>query len=233
MPEEQDAISESLAVAQQANALLNRIRREEPELWQRLWLMPDGLRTAITAVGYSNAGSTLTLVTGGKMNQGYAVNSDGAATELTHAELVRQVECEPDTMAVPLPPDTNTRVGAAVAALAERLSPTPIALEPRQRDDRIARYVNTQLAQLRLDHQADASYLRHTESLRVAFNAELPVSVNQHIMALMREGAEGRQLSDALAAMMSELPRQDADGDTQPPPSNDVHVVCSMGIVAT
>ena len=44
MPDEQDDVTDSLAVAQQANALLNRIRREQPELWQRLWLMPDGLR---------------------------------------------------------------------------------------------------------------------------------------------------------------------------------------------
>ena len=70
---------------------------------------------------------------------------------MTTAQLVRQVECEPDTRAAQLPPDTNARVGAAVAALAASLAPKPVNLEPRQRDDRVTKYVNTQMAQIRLD----------------------------------------------------------------------------------
>ena len=62
MPEENDDISDNLAVAQEANALLNRIRREEPNLWQQLWLMPDGLRAAMTAEGHPNCGATIALV---------------------------------------------------------------------------------------------------------------------------------------------------------------------------
>ena len=233
MPEEQDDVTDSLAAAQQANALLNRIRREQPELWQQLWLMPDGLRAAITADSHPNAGSTITLVTRGDEKQGYAVSSDGDVAELTHAELVRQAECEPDTPAVPLPLDTNARVGAAAAAMIEKLAPQPVDLEPRQRDDWAARYVNTQLGQLRLDDQADADYLRSVESLRVAFNAELPVSVNERVRALMREGTIGQQLADSLAAMASELPKPDDSRESRPPPTRDVRVVCSMGIVAT
>ena len=115
MPVEQDDITDRLAVAQQANALLNRIRGEAPDLWQRLWLMPDGLRAAMTADGHPNAGSTITMVTRGDEKQGYAVNSNGDVAELTHAELVRRIECEPGTPAVPRPDDTNERVSTAVA----------------------------------------------------------------------------------------------------------------------
>ena len=231
MPEQQDAVTDSLAVAQQANALLNRIRREQPELWQRLWLMPDGLRAAMTAVGHPNAGATITLVTRGDDKQGYAVNADGEVAELTHAELVRRVECEPDTTALPLPLDTNARVGAAMATLAAKLAPQPVGLEPRQRDDRVGRYINTQLGKLRLDESADVSHLRRLETLRAAFAAELPVSVNERIRALMRDGATGHQLLDALSAMASELPKQGGRSEGRPPRTNDVRVVCSMGIV--
>ena len=233
MPEEQDEISESLAVAQQANALLNRIRREQPELWQRLWLMPDGLRAAMTTSAHPNAGSTLTLVTGGDVKQGYAVNSGGAATELTPAELVKQAQCEPDTPAVPLPLDTNARVGAAVAALAEKLAPQPVAPEPRQREDLVARYVNTQLGQLRLDDHANAAYLRRLESLRATFTADLPISVNRRIRTLMRESATGQQLLDALTAMAPELPKQNNGSESRQPFTSDTRIVCSMGIVGT
>ncbi len=150
MPEEQDDVTDSLALAQQANALLNRIRREQPELWQRLLLMPDGLRAAMTAGNQPNAGATITLLARNDVRQGYAVNSEGSVAELALAELVRQVECEPDTPAVPLPSDTNIRVSAAVAALLDKLAP-PANPEPHRRADRIVRYVNTQLGQLRLD----------------------------------------------------------------------------------
>ena len=232
MPEEQDSITDSLAMAQEANALLNRIRREQPELWQRLWLMPDGLRAAMTAEGHPNAGATIALVAQGDAKQGYAVESGGAVTELTHAELVRQVDCEPGTPAIPLPPDTNLRVSKAVAALAEKLAPGPAALEPRRRDSQVARYINTQLGQLRLDVQADPTHLQRLEEMRVAFAAELPVSVNERIKALMREKADGQTLVSALAGMLDELPKANEATSPERRPDSTTRVVCSMGITA-
>ena len=230
MPEEDDGISESLAVAQEANALLNRIRREQPEPWQRLWLMPDGLRAAMTVEDHPNAASTITLVASGDEKRGYAVNSEGDVAGLTNADLVRRLACEPDTPAIPLPPDTNSRVSAAVAALAEELAPKPAEPEPRRRDDRVTRYINRELGQLRLDDQADASYLRRVESLRAAFTAELPVSVNELLGTLMRDGVTGQQLLDALTAIRHELPERDDNGKNKPPSASAARVVCSMGI---
>ena len=230
MPEEDDGISDSLAVAQEANAVLNRIRREQPELWRRLWLMPDGLRAAMAVDSHPNVGSTITLVSSGDQKRGYAVNSEGDVVDLTNAELVRRVACELGTPSVPLPPDTNARVSAATAAFARELAPKPTEPEPRRRDDRVTRYINRELGQLRLDDQADAAYLRRVESLRATFTAELPVSVNEQVGALMRDGVSGQQLLDALMAIAPELPEQDDRGESNPPPTGDVRVVCSMGI---
>lgn len=230
MPEEQDSITDSLAMAQEANALLNRIRREQSELWQRLWLMPDGLRAAMAAEGHPNADATIALVAQGDAKQGYAVESGGTVTELTHAELVRQLECEPVTPAIPLPPDTNQRVGRAVAALAEKLAPGPTALEPRRRDSQVTRYVNTQLGQLRFDAQADPTHLQRLEEMRAAFTAELPHSVNERIKTLMREKADGQTLVSALARMLEELPKAEEATSTERQPDSTTRVVCSMGI---
>ena len=231
MPEEQDDISESLAVAQQANALLNRIRREEPDLWTRLWLMPDGLRAAMEVDSHPNSGYTITLVTCGDNKQGYAVNSEGTTVELTAADLVRQVRCEPGTPASPLPDDTNERVSTAVAALADAMVPEPMALEPRLRDDQVTRYINLQLGQLRLDDQAELSRLRHLETLRGAFNGELPVSVNERIRSLMREGFDGEALIPTLTAMLAELPKPDDPSELPRRVNSDIRIVCSLGII--
>ena len=124
---------------------------------------------------------------------------DLEATELNNAELVQQMECAPDTQAVPLPAGTNQRVTAAVAALTKVLAQsTPT--QPRRRDDRVNRYIYTQLSQLRLEQASDPNCLRSLESLRSAFAAELPQSVIESVRRLMREKVEGRQFA-------AELPR--------------------------
>lgn len=232
MPEEQDSITDSLAVAQEANALLNRIRREHPELWQRLWLMPDGLRAAMARDSHPTTGATIALVARGDAKQGYAVKSSGTVTELTQAELVRQLECEPGTPATPLPPDSNRRVSRAAAAFAEKLAPKPVALAPRRRDSQVTRYINTQLSQLRLEAQADLAYLQRLEEMRAAFNAELPVTVNDRIRALMRENADEQTLVLALAGMLEELPKAHDTSSPEPKADGSIRVVCSMGITS-
>ena len=213
--------------------MLNRIRREQPDLWKRIWLMPDGLRAAMDADAHPRAGSTIALVSDGDEKRGYAATSDGEAVELSNAELIRSLECEPDTPAVPLPRDTNVRVQTAVAALNEALSPKPVELEPRRRDDRITRYVNSRLGQLRLDDEADPEYLRNVERLRTAFNADLSVSVNNRIAAMMRAGLDGQRLVAELAALESELPKPKPEDEDEgpPPPTGKARAICSMGLI--
>lgn len=161
------------------------------------------------------------------------MDSAGGVTELTHAELVRRVECERETQTAPLPLDTNARVSAAVAAIAGQTGPKPDTLGQRQRDNQVTRYVNRELGQLRLDDGADPSYLRRLETLRATFNGELPVSVNQRIRALMNAGTTGPELVQALTQMQGDLPQ--AEGGSTPQASTDepTRVVCSMGILAS
>ena len=232
MPEEQDEVTDGLAVAQQANALLNRIRREQPELWQRLWLMPDGLRAAMKNGDHPNLGATITLVVNGDTKRGYAVNSGGEIAELTHAELVRGLECEPGTPAVPLPSDTNDRVNRAGAALEDQIVHRLVALEPRHPEGQVIQYINRKLGQLRLDEPADLTRLRHIETLRRAFNSELPSGVNTRLRGIMIEGLDGDQLISELTAFLAELRKPEQTCETPRPANTDVRIVCSLGIVS-
>ena len=165
MPEEEDSITDSLAVAQEANALLNRVRREDPETWQKVILLPRGLRSAMSRDGHPNQDKTVVLTSSGSTKQGFAVGSDLNAVERTHAELVRQLECEPDAERQDLPEDTNDRVTAASTAMGELLT-RPTSLEPRSRDDRVTHYVNEEirkLRQVRLGEEVDPAFLRDLE----------------------------------------------------------------------
>ena len=234
MPEEEDSITDSLAVAQEANALLNRVRREDPDTWTKVILLPRGLRSAMSKEGHPNVGKTVVLTSNGSTKQGFAVGSDLEATELTHAQLVRRLECDPDTERRDLPDDTNARVTGAAAALAELLE-KPTTLEPRTRDDQVTRYINEELRQLRqarLGEEVDAGLLRHLEALRRAFNEELPLSISERIRTLRRNGVEGGMgLVDELTKMMDELPKPEEEDSTQRVRENRVEIICSMGIV--
>ena len=233
MPEEEDSITDSLAVAQEANALLNRVRREDPETWQKVILLPRGLRSAMSRVNHPSTGKTVVLTSNGNTKQGFAVGSDLEATEITHAELVRQLECEPDTERVDLPEDTNARATAATEALVNLLA-RPTTLEPRTRDDQVTAYVSQELRglrQLRMGEDPDPGLLRHLEALRRAFIEELPLSVTDRIRALRHRGVEGMELVDELTKMMDELPKSGAAGETRPVKGNRAEILCSMGIV--
>ena len=233
MPEEEDNITDSLAVAQEANALLNRVRREDPETWQKVVLLPRGLRSAMSREGHPNVGKTIVLTSNGSTKQGFAVGSDLEATDLTHAQLVRRLECEHDTERRDLPDDTNARVTSAAAALAEMLT-RPTTLEPRTRDDRVTSYVNEELRRLRqfrLGEEVDAGLLRHLEVLRRAFNEELPLSIAERIRALMHGRVDGTELVDELSKMMDALPKSGEAGEPRQVRDSRVEIICSMGIV--
>ena len=232
MPEEEDSITDSLAVAQEANALLNRVRREDPETWQKVILLPRGLRSAMSREKHPNHGRTVVLTTSSNTKQGFAVGSDLEATELTHAELVRQLECEPGTERVDLPEDTNARVTAATEALVNLLA-RPTILEPRTRDDQVTAYVSQELRmlrQLRMGEDPDPEFLRHLETLRRAFNEELPLSIADRIRSLRRGGVQGMDLADELTKMMDELPKSEAAGQARQARGTKTEIICSMGI---
>ena len=231
LPEESDRQA-SVAMAQEANATLNRIRRENPELWNKLLNMPDGLRAAINHPERPDPDSTLVLLRAGSLKQGYASSAAGKVAPLAHHELATRAACLPDTPAVALPPDTNQRIANAVNALAAARS-QPVPPEVRRRDRQVARYIDRELGQLRLDYKDDDSALRRIESLRSRFTAELPSGVNDQIKALMQQKVSGNDFRQALAAMQSQLPQLPATTQPAPPPANfHAQVVCSLGIAA-
>ena len=231
MPAEDDRFS-GVAMAQEANATLNRIRRENPELWAKLLNMPDGLRAAINNPEHPNSDSTLVLLRAGALKQGYASAGGGKVAPLTHHELATRAACQPDTPAAALPPDTNQRIANAVNALVAARS-QPVALEARRRDRQVANYINRELGQLRLDYKDDDAALLRIESLRSRFAAELPAKVNDQIKALMQQKVSGDDFLQALAAMQSQLPQLPATTQPAPPPANfHAQVVCSLGIAS-
>ena len=228
MPEMEDRM-DGATLAQEANAILNGIRREQPDLWQRLLNMPDGLRAAYTNPAHPHADSTLMLLRAGAHHQiGYA--SGGEVIPLPPHELALRAACSPDTPAVALPPDTNQRIARGVAAWAAARA-QPAALRPHRPDTQDARYLSRQLRRLSLDWKDDDNALRQIESLRQRFSAALPAAVNDQIRNLRRQQVSGNDFLQALAELESRLPAAAAAMPLAPPPAQaHIQVVCSLGI---
>ena len=230
MPEMEDRM-DGATLAQEANGILNRIRREQPDLWNKLLNMPDGLRAALTNPAHPNADSTLMLLRAGAHHQiGYASAAGGEVIPLPPHELALRAACPPDTPALPLPPDTNQRIARGVAAWAAARE-QPAALRPRRPDTQDARYLSRQLRRLSLDWKDDDAALRRIESLRQRFSAALPAAVNAQIRALRRQKVSGSAFLQALAELESRLPAAAAALPLSPPPAQaHIQVVCSLGI---
>ena len=234
MPEQDDAL-DSIAAAQEANALLNRVRREQPELWNSLLNMPDGLRAARAATADADAaglaaGDTLVLLANGGVRQSYRVDAVLNAHTLSHAETARLAQCEPGVPAVALPPDINRRVNAALIAFGHRRLETAARVpETRERITANARYIARELGQLRLGQRA-AGDLLHTERLRAAFSGELPASVNDRVGQLRRDGVRGTDLRDALAELEARLVPAPPHTATDPAAAaaSGIRIACSM-----
>ena len=231
MPELEDDRLAGTAKAQEANATLNRIRREQPELWHNLLNMPDGLRAALNNPEHPDSASTLILLRNDSLNQGYA-SSAGEVTPLAHYELATRAACSPDTPAVALPPDTNQRIANAVNALAAAQS-QPVAPATLPPSSQVANYINRELGKLRSDYKEDDAALRRIEALRNRFTTELPTGVNDQIKVLMGQKVSGDDFLQALSALQSQLPQIPDTGQPNPPPANaHIQVVCSLGIAA-
>lgn len=124
LPEQDDAL-DSIAAAPEANALLNRVRRERPELWRRRINMLDGRRAARVADASARlaAGMTLALTVSEGVKQGFRVAADLTAHPWGHAGATRLTQWEPGVPAAALPPDINRRVKAALTAAGRKRLP--------------------------------------------------------------------------------------------------------------
>ena len=244
---------DEVAANQRSIALLQRIRDDDPELWQEIADLPDGIRSALQArrtggaqsapsmtpqvsdVGRSSsdgpqAGETLVLLSSGRVKRCYAVGSDLPPRAIGYAQFATAAACERDTPASALPPDTNERVMAAVGTFRLGLGRW-LGASRRRSDNKNRRYLSRQLAIAR--QQVEEAEKPRMDVLRRVFQGDLPRQAELALTEIRKTGVEGRSLVGRLEAL------RDRYGLTPPDdsPSNDaqeprvIQIVCSDGLV--
>ena len=256
LPGLDDGLDE-VAANQRSIALLQRIRDDDPELWQEIADLPDGIRSALRArrtsapsdgaqssparmpqlsgAGRSlsdgpHAGETLALVSAGRVKRCYAVGSDLAPRAIGYSQFAAAAACERDTPASALPPDTNERVMAAVGAFRLDLGRW-LGASRRRSDNKNRRYLSRQLAIVR--QQAEEAEKPRMDVLRRVFQGGLPRQAELALTEIRKTRVEGLSLVRRLEALQDRYSLTPPDDS----PSNDaqeprvIRVVCSDGLV--
>ena len=253
LPESADGLEE-LSVHQRQTALLQRIRREEPGLWELIVNLPDGIRAAVTAKARPEqpapinvqqplegmpsrpfeepkAGETLVLLADSVRTKCYAVGDDLQPREIRPVQLIVQAECAPDTPPTPLPRGTNQRVMAAFKVF-EELQKRSLGRARRPSQTKARKWVRSQLNALL--HQTDDAALRQRiNELRQIVQGPL----QSHPEAALNDTYTARPVGEALLRRLNawretyRLMPPEVEAEPQRAAPEVIRIVCSDGLL--
>ena len=232
MPELDDVLDE-VAANQRAIALLQNIRSNDPDLWQTVTELPDGIRSALTYARDGDdddpqAGETMVMLAASNAVRCYAVGDDLTPRPVSTTQFVAAAECEPNTPTQPLPDNTNARVSAAAETFSNdisRILGTVRRRTPGNSRNRI--FVRRQLNGI----GTDVATPQRIEALRQAFAGDLPTVVENELTDLRRLSLGGRELVVRLELLQERYRLNPAERSTIPTAAEPTRVICSDGLL--
>ena len=208
----------------EAEEILRQIKRQDPEEYERIANLRDGIRTGIPAT----TKGTYILCRLGSYQQPCLFNEDGQLLTADPAEILKKLECDPELEGQPVPPDHNSRVAKHQRDFAaENKNRTLFSvrqLTPAQR------YISKELRLL-------SSTSKDTEAisgLDQAFRLPLTEIIKRDINRLQRQRITGQDLLTELTILyhrhnMADLEKHQRQSDEQSESS--ARVICSAAFV--
>ena len=90
----------------EAEEILRQIKRQDPEEYERIENLRDGIRTGIPAI----TKGTYILCRLGSYQQPCLFDEDGQLLTADPAEILKKLACDPELEGQPVPPDHNSRI---------------------------------------------------------------------------------------------------------------------------
>ena len=208
----------------EAEEILRQIKRQDPEEYERIENLRDGIRTGIPAV----TKGTYILCRLGSYQQPCLFSEDGQLLTADPAEILKKLECDPELEGQPVPPEHNTRIAKHQKDFAsENKNRTLFSLRqltPAQR------YISKELRLL-------SSTSKDTEAisgLDQAFRLPLTEVIKRDINRLQRQKITGKDLLTELTILyhrhnMADLEKHQRQSDEQSESS--ARVICSAAFV--
>ena len=175
-------------------------------------------------------GETLVLLGTGEVRSCYAVGSDLPPRPITPAQFVAAAECEPDTPAEDLPPDTNKRVMAAFDMFQRDVSRRLGRARPTN-DSRNRRYIGRQLNLAQEEVEPGSQESRNIEALRLILRGGVSATVENHLTEIRNLQLTGPALLTRLNALRQRYRLNPPEDTGQMPAAPQViRIVCSDGL---
>ena len=269
LPEFDEELDE-VSANQRAIALLQRIQEHDPDLWQTIADLPDGIRSALRLpsgqaelpVGASiqvpleiertqlalmspqeitadpspfddpQPGETLVLLSAGDVRRCYAVDGDLRTRQISPSQFIAAAECQPETPAQPLPPQTNERVMAAFNQFQQDLG-RRLGRSRKRADSRNRRFLSKQLGIVRNQVLESNSEVQRVETLRSIFMGDLSPQVENALADIRNMRLDGQALLRRLEALRLRYRLNPPDDSERPQPLDPqvIRIVCSDGLV--
>jgi hypothetical protein len=178
----------------EAEILIRDLKDNDPELFNRVRNLPDGIRAATAA---DAAGTFAFCGAGKRYKRMYLVDDKGRIIASDPAEIIPLLRCDRATLRQPLPQTHNQTVEVVRQLFAEHIeriyqSLSHPLLEPEQQ------YTIEQLLKLRQDLFISDSRKNLLEHLISAMGQQLPSYVIGALRKLKREKRRGDDLLDAV-----------------------------------
>ena len=229
MPQDPDDQLDYLSTSQKGISILGTIKREKPELWDKLLAMPAGLR-ASTVKKQRGKKLTWVLVFNHGQNQGLVVKNPESVNEVSLEDFIAAVECSPKSKPGTLPNDINRRIRSSIDFFSSQQQ--VMRYSGRSRLTPNQKYIKKHLYQFYLDPYVDQEFLIRIEGLRkIFFQSSLPPGAITGITRLRKEKVSGEKLVNALSSIAERW-------ELKVPPKKSIlvkqtktsqaHVVCSL-----
>ena len=179
----------------EAEEIFRRMRREEPEEFDRIRRLPDGIRGAYPSA--STDGTYAFFRAGRDLVRLLILDADGANTDKTAREILSAIRAEPDTPTGVIPEGYNRRLHEAFEAFEAEAAEWAAQKKTERRRSIAQRYVLKKLEAMN-DEEADDAVKAAIGALHRVFSRTLTVAVERELLHLRRRKVVGRRLLDRL-----------------------------------
>ncbi len=216
----------------EATEIVRQLREDQPELYERIAALPDGLRCGRAA----GPRETMVFCAAGRYQALYLVDAEGEVLTRDVPQVLGRLRCEPDTPAVPLPEGYNEAVMEIKRQFDREVAARQAEARHTTSLTRAQRYVLRELRVLH-DETQDSDLRRQIALLEAAFRQPIArPAVRDELNRVQRAGLGGEALLDRLshvyhAYRLDEVRRRETDDEDDEAATP--RIVCSEAMVGS
>ena len=213
----------------EAEEILRQLRREDPEEYERIANLRDGIRAAIP----KGSEGTYLFCQAGRYQQLFLLDERGDIISRDISRILSQIKCEPELVGGELPTDYNTVIMGIKRLFTQEIKDLQSERKHTLSLTQAQRYVLREL-QLIFANAQDEDVSAQVSTLEKAFRGTITTAVNKGLNSLRQNGVTGTALLEKLRNLYHqhnmrewESRQQDAQLENEAVPK----IICSAALI--